>query len=604
LPWISLKSKLVLYSLAIFLTLVPATAFFSIDYFKSNYQGSIEQQQFLMVSRIAGELDTKISSAQEMLIRAGGVITPAIIVNPAKAEQTLENRLEILSLFDNGIFLFTPEGKMIAETNIHPVRLGADFGFREYIINTITTKKPYISTPYISSQGHKHPSVMFTVPLFARNGDLIAILAGSLDLMKENFLGALSTAKIANSGYFYLSAPDRTMIMHPDKSRILTKTPEGLNSKYDMAIKGLEGSYKTVNSKGITSLVSFKRLKTTHWILAANYPVSEAFAPVKHAALTAWLIVGFGALLTATVFWMVMARLISPLHNLTCQIKDIHEGKYPGQQVAVSSHDEVGDLAESFNLLLEKLGKREDDLEQHANLRTAQLESANRELASFSYSVSHDLRAPIRHIEGYSVMLIEDYGDKLDEKGHEILQRINRSCRKMNELINALLGLSRLNQSEIILTEVNLTLLANDIVATLRQSEPERLVEFNATDNMTTIADSSLIRVALENLLGNAWKYTRNAKQPHITFDCMEYSGTPVFYVKDNGAGFDMNYVNELFAPFRRLHRDNEFEGLGIGLATVQRIIHRHGGKIWAEGIIDQEATFYFTLNCTQEYLP
>lgn len=597
LRWISLKTKLVLYSLAIFITLVPATAYFSIDYFRHHYQESIEQQQYLLVNRIAGELDSKISSSQKMLIRASGLITSAIITNPVLAEQFLENRVEISSVFDNGLYLFTPDGKIVAETIIDPPRVGADFSFREYIIKTIDTHKPYISAPYISSQKHKHPSVMFTVPLIDEKDALIGILAGSIDLMRENFLGLLSTAKIGTSGYFYLSTQDRNMIMHPDKSRIMTKTPEGLNIMYDRAIGGFEGSNATVNSKGITFLTSFKRLSTTQWILAANYPVSEAFAPVKNAALTAWIIVGVGALFTALVFWFVMAKLISPIESLNYQIKNIHEETNPGQHVTVSTNDEVGELADSFNLLFGKLGKREDELEQHVKLRTAQLEATNRELDSFSYSVSHDLRGPIRHIEGYSRILAEDHSTNLDVNASELLQRILRSCQKMNELINALLGLSRLNQSEISLASVNLSLIAADVVNSLRQAEPDCQVEVNIADNMKAIADISLIRVALENLFGNAWKYTRNNKQPIITFDFMEQDGHIVFFVRDNGAGFDMRYAEDLFAPFRRLHRDSEFEGIGIGLATVQRIIHRHGGKIWAEGSIGGGATFFFSLN-------
>jgi light-regulated signal transduction histidine kinase (bacteriophytochrome) len=292
-----------------------------------------------------------------------------------------------------------------------------------------------------------------------------------------------------------------------------------------------------------------------------------------------------------------MARLIAPLQNLTRQIKDIHAETNQMGHVTVSTGDEVEELANSFNLLFEKLVRREGELEQHVKSRTVQLEATNRELDSFSYSVSHDLRGPIRHIEGYSRMLVEDHSATLDENANELLQRILRSCQKMNELINALLALSRLNQSEINLVAVNLSLIAEDVVSTLRQTEPDRQVEIRIAENINAIADPSLIRVALQNLLDNAWKYTRNLQHSIITFDSMEQNGHTVFFIRDNGAGFDMKYVKDLFAPFRRLHRDNEFEGIGIGLATVQRIIHRHEGNIWAEGSIDGGSTFFFTLN-------
>jgi light-regulated signal transduction histidine kinase (bacteriophytochrome) len=229
--------------------------------------------------------------------------------------------------------------------------------------------------------------------------------------------------------------------------------------------------------------------------------------------------------------------------------------------------------------------------------RTAELEAVNRELETFSYSVSHDLRAPLRSIEGFSHALLEEYATTLDADGQDYLQRIRWGTRRMADLIDALLGLAQVTQAALVREPVDLTAMARTIAADLQHHEPSRSVAFVIADGLAMKGDRRLLRVVLDNLLGNAWKFT--AKQPQA---CIEVGSLPqpdgmlACFVRDNGAGFEMVYANKLFGAFQRLHRDGEFPGTGIGLATVQRIIHRHGGRIWAEGAVDQGATFYFTV--------
>jgi PAS domain S-box-containing protein len=225
-----------------------------------------------------------------------------------------------------------------------------------------------------------------------------------------------------------------------------------------------------------------------------------------------------------------------------------------------------------------------------------QLEAANKELESFSYSVSHDLRAPLRSIDGFSQVLLEDYADHLDEDGKDALQRVRKAATAMGELIDALLALSRVSRVELRADRVNLSALANSIAADLRQSQPDRQVEFVIAPQLVVEGDSALLRAMLSNLLGNAWKYTQPRATARIELGCLDRSGETVYFVRDNGVGFDMTYVSKLFGAFQRLHRQAEFSGTGIGLATVQRIVHRHGGRAWAEGEVDRGATFYFTL--------
>jgi len=241
----------------------------------------------------------------------------------------------------------------------------------------------------------------------------------------------------------------------------------------------------------------------------------------------------------------------------------------------------------------------EEDMRQlNADLldRTTQLEASNKELEAFSYSVSHDLRAPLRGIDGFSQAVLEDYHDRLDETGKNYLQRVREASQRMAKLIDAMLNLARLIRAELTFETVDLSALGRSIAADLSKTDPERQVEFVIADNLRATADPDLTRVILENLLGNAWKFTCHEEYARIELGLTYHYSQPVFYVRDNGVGFDMNFADKLFGAFQRLHAVSEFQGIGIGLATVHRIIQRHGARIWADASVGKGATFFFTL--------
>ena len=259
------------------------------------------------------------------------------------------------------------------------------------------------------------------------------------------------------------------------------------------------------------------------------------------------------------------------------------------EKLAEKALQEKDELLEENNLELEAIN---DELET----TIGQLGIANRELESFTYAVSHDLRAPLRHVGGFARILNEESAERLDETGREYLDRIVRGCNRMQEMIDSLLALSRINQSELVFKEVDLSEMARGIADELREGQPTRRVEFTVADGVTVMGDPSLLKGLLENLLENAWKYSSKQDVARIEFGSSAESGETIYFVRDNGAGLDMTYANRLFVPFQRLHRDEEFPGTGVGLATVQRIIHRHGGRIWVEAAPDRGATFSFTL--------
>jgi len=248
-------------------------------------------------------------------------------------------------------------------------------------------------------------------------------------------------------------------------------------------------------------------------------------------------------------------------------------------------------LAEASALEVQTLNA---ELEDRVRIRTAELEATNRELEAFSYSVSHDLRAPLRSVDGFSLALEEDFTESLSEEGRDFIRRIRAGVQKMGQLIDSLLQLSRITRAEVSREDMNISELAEDVARELRAQNPERNLAFDIEPGLVVNADPRLLRVALENMLGNAVKFTANRPEARIEFG--RSAGSNEFYIRDNGAGFDMKYVNKLFVAFQRLHGDKDFKGSGIGLATVSRVISRHQGKIRAEGAVDGGATFRFTL--------
>jgi PAS domain S-box-containing protein len=277
---------------------------------------------------------------------------------------------------------------------------------------------------------------------------------------------------------------------------------------------------------------------------------------------------------------------------------------FPVEYVRTPIRDERGIVGAivTFQDITERKKADEQIRQLNANLerrvleRTAELAATNRELEAFSYSVSHDLRAPLRSISGFSQALLEDYSDRLDEDGQDMLRRVNTAGQRMAQLIDDLLNLSRVTRPEMRRESVDLSALARTIAADLQQGQPERQVEFVIQKPVVGTGDVRLLRVVLENLLGNAWKFTGKQDHAAIEFGVKQEAGESVYFLRDDGVGFDMAYADKLFGTFQRLHSLKEFEGTGVGLATVQRIIQRHGGRIWAEAAVGQGATFYFTL--------
>ena len=359
----SLKAKMALAITALFIIFILSASYFTFSYFERTTKESISIQQFALVSSLAQSIDDKLRIAHSALLGVATSIPKDAWTNADKAQRFLDERIGLKSIFvNNNIALLTPEGKLIAESRYVAGRRGQDFSYREWVRKTVDERKPYISKPYISRHGPNHPKVMLTAPVFDDQGKVIGILGGSLDLLGENFLANISRITIGRGGYLYISDSNRILIVHPDKGRIMKPTVPGQNRLYDRAVKGFEGSGETINSYHTPMLTSYKRLETTTWILAANYPASEAYAPLEKAKqyyLAA-------ALATTTVLllitWVIMKHLMSPLVVVTRHVQHLPEKSGDERHVIVDSADEIGILATAFNSMIDTLDEQYEEL--------------------------------------------------------------------------------------------------------------------------------------------------------------------------------------------------------------------------------------------------
>jgi signal transduction histidine kinase len=456
-------------------------------------------------------------------------------------------------------------------------------------------------------------------------------------------IGANSTAALAFDDQ---RSAEETLAALSAKQRIVGAyiyTKDGVAfARYHRA--GLQGDFVPPEPRGDSyrfagdHLALFRRITLDDEMIGTVYIQSDLqemqFRLQRYTGIVAGVMLA--SFCVAFVLSSKLQRVISePILQLTKIARVVSAERNYAIRAVKHSDDELGFLIEGFNEMLTQIQERDaalqsahdelekrveqrtkalqeeiierervereiqrlnEELEQRVLHRTAQLEAANKELEAFAYSVSHDLRAPLRSIDGFSQVLLKNCLDKLDARGQHYLQRVRAASQRMGELIDDLLSLSRVTRMELSHETVDLSALARTIAAELRETQPHRQVEFVIADGLTVQGDKRLLRVVLENLLGNAWKFTSAHPRARIEFATVQQGGKQVYVVRDDGVGFDMAYAEKLFRPFQRLHAVDEFEGTGIGLATVQRIIHRHGGHIWAEGAVDQGASIYFTL--------
>lgn len=891
---LSMKSKMALAVSLLFVVLIVLLAWGALSFQERSLKKAISRQQFTLVSSLAASIDDKLGLAHNALITEARQIRPQALFDADLAQGFLDARISLHSVFDNGLFLISSDGKLIAESPFLPGHRGRDMTSFEFFQRTIATGRPDISEPYTSVRAPGHPAIFLSAPIVDNNGKVIAILGGSFDLWGTNFLKDLSATRYGDVEFFSLTDRDRTIIVHPDRSKILTKKlPAESNPLYEKALGGFEGSGEIVTAQGERIIASVRHLRATGWILTAGSNAAEAYAPLETTRRYFLLSTLAITIAVLSITWLLMKRLTGPLMAFTRHVEALPETFGRNRLIKIDSDDEIGIMAQAFNRMVTTLemqqatnaarleallrlndmsasslkeiadfaldeavrltrssigylafvnddesvmtmyswsqtameqcamadkpleyplagtglwgeavrrrcpvvtndyaapgpGKKgypqghvelrrhmnapifdgeqivivagvgnkaeaydETDVQQltllmqglwriierkqaeeelrrseeryrrlynetpvmlhsidqekrllsvsnywleilgytrsevlfrtstdfhteasrryaeevvfpeffrtgmcqdvpyqlvkkngeimdvllsataerndkgeivrslavmiditerqraaekieklNADLtaRALELESANREMEAFSYSVSHDLRTPLTVISGYCQVIQELCGASLNEQCLEYLREVQEGALRMNELIDALLNLCGLARRELHWEKVDLSGIARAVAADLTLTVLERRVCIQIANGISVNGDAKLLRVVLENLLGNAWKYTANRDEAIIEFGLVDIDAKAACFVRDNGAGFDMAVADKLFLPFQRLHTDSQYQGHGIGLATVERIIRRHGGRIWAEGELDKGATFWFTL--------
>jgi signal transduction histidine kinase len=367
-------------------------------------------------------------------------------------------------------------------------------------------------------------------------------------------------------------------------------------------VRERRGTARGRGYEGIDRIAIFGPVGNTDWIAFVALDAGSVMVPAREMAIRRFTtLLGILAALGLLTF-LLGRRITRPIEAISATISGIRAGR-PELRATEGGPMEVHQIAVELNAMLDASAKsnatlRElnESLERRIELRTAELTMANAELDSFSYAIAHDLRAPLRSVDGFAQIIEEDHGAALGAEGLDKLRHVRDASRRMSELIEDLLRLSSTMRGSMDVRPFDLSGMARSIVDNLQHAQPGRRVEFVAPATLEVSADRRLVLVLLENLLNNAWKFTGRRETAHIELGQSSDAGVPAYFVRDDGAGFDMAYAGKLFMPFSRLHAVHEFPGTGIGLATVQRIVQRHGGRAWAEGAPGKGATFYFTL--------
>lgn len=346
--------------LIVFQAVLSALTFF---YFKRELKQAITTQQFTLLTVVTQNIDQKLSSSLKIIVDVARFVTPEIVRDSDEAQRFLDSRPGAHSLFDNGLFLFSPEGRIIAESPFLPNRRGRDVSFRGFYKKTISLGQPVISEPYVSTHTPGAPALMFAAPVRDKDGKLIAILGGSLNLLNNNFLGELINTSIAETGYLYIFTHDRTLILHPDKSRIMQlAAPPGVNRLLDQALNGFEGTGENRNSRGLKSLASFKHLQTTDWIVGANYPLAEAYAPIWHVQKYFLAVIIVGALLSVLVVRLMLKRFTGSLVRFVDHVRHLPTKRGAERLFDSNSNDEIAILASTFNMMIQQEDRKSEEL--------------------------------------------------------------------------------------------------------------------------------------------------------------------------------------------------------------------------------------------------
>jgi signal transduction histidine kinase len=556
----------------------------------------------------AANQESFINNSRQLLATLADLPFLVLVTNPPAAQIHFSNLRKLLPDYSN-FGLIETNGTLFCsgEPTNPPVSL-AD---RSYFQRVMQTRK-FATGDFLVGRLTGARALNFGYPVLDEQGKFKRVLYASLKLSRLS--DALAPIRLPNGATVMVIDRAGNVLAHqpePEQwvGRSLSNSPV-----VQRILAHQESVFEMPGVDGVARLHAVTAIandRSPGLFACVGIPVTVSFARANQALVRNLLVFG----LVAAAVWIAVRFysrrfFLRPVNALGTVARQLAEGNLNARAGPLGGAAELAQLGRAFDEMAHRLQERREEIGQaHEQIRslnqalearvaerTAQLEAANQELEAFSYSVSHDLRAPLRAIDGFSQALQEDSAQQLDKAGQGQLRRVREAAERMGQLIDALLGLARVTRSELRPSKVNLSELAESVVNELRKSQPDRQVEVVIMPGLMVTADASLLRIVLENLLGNAWKFTARASPAVIEVGMIAPEKQPEYFVRDNGAGFEMDYAAKLFEAFQRLHSAADFEGTGIGLATVRRIIQRHGGRVRAEGAVDKGATFYFTL--------
>jgi signal transduction histidine kinase len=579
------------------LTVVPMLvySFWNFGYTLYREKDRIAEQNLLRAREVARQYEAILNSTLSGI--APLARHPAVTsLDTPRADLLLAELLPLFPEVSNFV-LADMAGRNVGSGLPSPTVHSLTYTDRPWFTDTLAGRQ-VISDIY-TSKLLKVPAVMVTQPVFSDTKEQAGVLGFALSLPGLSQQIA-TTGLPANSTIVILDRSNAVIActLHPQN----IGKPFGGSTALLAALAQKEGKLAAPGSDGIERLYSFTTLGLSNWKVIVGVPTKEAFYFAVSSAGQHLILILLVCFTGVSVAYLMARKMCGNIDQLVNGFAEIERGNLD-YRLTLGGCDELADLAEAFNRMTAARLQAETEvqrlnlsLEKQVRDRTMELQTANQELESFCYSVSHDLRAPLRHMRGFAQMIREDCADTLDPKGLAYLEKITAASDRMDELITDLLKLSRYSRAELTMEELDLSGIARSMEAQLRSEEPQRAVAITIQDGLTARGDRPLISAVLQNLMGNAWKYSSHTDCARIEVGMGEANGERYFYVRDNGAGFDMAYADKLFTPFHRLHNAKEFDGTGIGLASVKRIITRHGGRIWAEAAPGAGATFFFTL--------
>ena len=599
---LGIKTKLIIAVSFLIIAIIVAITYFTIAYFESETKQLIATEQFAKVANFAGEVDDKLKNLHDLLIVLSKTVPPDLFKNPEKARTFLNEHSELHKFFDNGLYLFDMSGILVAEAPQITARIGRSFSYRQYVSITLSTRKPYVSDPYFSSMPDRDPSIMLTAPVFGPRGELIGILSGGLDLVKDNILSRMMGMKVGKTGYFYIITRDRRIILHPDKQRILQQdVPAGANKLLERAIAGFEGTDETINSRGLYSVTSFKRLKIKDWLVAANYPVAEAYAPVYHAQTILLAVIVLTIMVVPAVVWFLMNLLTRPLLSFTRHVESMPGQKGESRLMKVSSSDEIGRLAEAFNRMVIDLDRKQAEVKA----RQDEVEKLGMEIGEFNHeietlifertmslmalTVADRIRNPASLIAGVCSSIAGK--EEVDSRLRENLEIIAESSKKLEDIVRDFQSLLKSKQT--MFTYEDLNRIVEGSVSVIRGEAAEKgvaLVLKLSSGPLMVNARASLLRIAIFHILKNGIEATPRGGS--ISISTAAEGENMVLNVCDTGRGIPEDEVDKIFDPFFTTKE----RSYGMGLPLVKQVISEHMGEISVSSREGEGTTFRISL--------